>query len=226
MLRPLIGVSATALMILGSFASAQPQGRGRPPGPPPALPGVRMNPPIQNQQFQNPSFQRNQGFEWNQNRNWNNGNQNRFWFDSPYSTRWSDPYPYGGYNSVWYTPFVRWNVPLSGRAGFGILVAPTEYIVPEVSAVVPAEVASREQGLRITEVFDDGTAKMANLRAGDVILGVGQTRTPTFESLRLALLGNTETEIVFINRDNNKVEKMPVKVENGRIGVAVVPVAL
>jgi len=218
MLRPLIG-AATALLFLATLAYAQPR-LGRPPGPPPALPPVPQiqNPPLQNQ------FQPNRGFQWNQNRNWNNWNQNRVWIDAPFATRTF--YPYGGFNSVWYTPFARWNVPLSGRAGFSVLYAPAQYAVPEVVATMPAELAGQEHGMYVTEVFDHGTAWEANLRAGDIIVGVDQKRTQSFESLQLALLGNTEAEIVFINHDNGRIEKMPVKVENGKIGVAVVPIAL
>jgi len=222
MLRPLIGVSASALMMVGSFAFAQPPGLGRPPGPPPALPSLPTNPGFQNPSFQNPGFG-NRGIQPNQNPGWNNFNRNRIWIDAPFSNRWVSPGPvYGGYNSVWFTPYGNWNVPMSGRASF---LAPS-YVGPEVIATVPVEVSGRETGMRITEVFDNGGAKNANLRKGDIILGVGKTRAQSFEALQAALVGATDTEIVFINKDNNKVERLPIKVENGRIGVEVVPVTL
>lgn len=83
-----------------------------------------------------------------------------------------------------------------------------------------------ETGLKITELLV-GPAKAANLRAGDIILGVGPTRTQTFEELQKALAASTDkTEIVFINGDDKKVEKIPLVPNNGKIGVAVVPVNL
>jgi len=220
MLRPLIGVGAAALMILGSSAFAQRPGLGRPPGPPPALPGIQ-NPGIQNPGVQNPGF--NPGFQPNQNPGWNNWNRNRIWIDAPFASRWVTPGPmYGGYNSIWFTPYGNWNVPMSGRASF---LTPN-YVAPGVVATVPADVSGRETGMQITDVFDYGGAKSANLRAGDIILGVGKTRTQSLEALQAALVGVSDTEIVFINKDNNRVEKMPIKVDNGKIGVEVVPVTL
>jgi hypothetical protein len=215
MLRPLIGVSASALMLMGSLAFAQRPGLGRPPGPPPAPPTV---PRIQNPGIQNPGFQGNQNRDWN-----NNWNRNRIWIDAPFASRRVSPGPvYGGYNSIWFTPYGNWNVPMSGRTSFFV----PNYVTQEVIATVPVEMSGRETGMQITQVFDDGGAKNANLRPGDVILGIGKTRTQSFELLQAALLGVTDTEIVFINKDNNKVEKMPIKVDNGKIGVEVVPVTL
>jgi hypothetical protein len=218
MLRPLIGASASALMLMGSIAFAQPPGLGRPPGPPPALPSLPTGPRIQNPGVQNP------GFQGNQNRNWNNNwNRNRIWIDAPFASRWVSPGPmYGGYNSIWFTPYGNWNVPMSARASFFV----PNYVTQEVIATVPVEMSGRETGMQITQVFDYGAAKDANLRPGDIIIGIGKTRTQSFEALQAALLGVTDTEIVFVNKDNNKVERMPIKVDNGKIGVEVVPVTL
>ena len=49
-----------------------------------------------------------------------------------------------------------------------------------------------ETGLQITEVLNGGTAKTADLRAGDVILGVGKNRTRTFEELQAALAASKD----------------------------------
>jgi hypothetical protein len=221
MLRPLLGISAVALIFMAGIAQAQRPNRVRPPTNPPAQPSVQQPAaPTVNPQIQNPPIQRNPAMRWNQ--NWN---QTRFWFDGPYVGRWNMPYPvYGGYTSIWYTPFGGWRVPVSGRLGWGGVFA-SGYFVPEVNAAIPIEARGHEYGLRITEVFAGG-AKDANLRAGDVIVGVGDKRTQTFEELQLALLGNTQTDVVFINADNQKMERLPVKVESGKIGVAVMPVAL
>jgi hypothetical protein len=222
MLRPLVGIGAAALMMVGSYAYAQrPGGFGRPASPPPAAPGIQ-NPGFQNPGFQNPGFG-NPGLQPNQNPGWNNWNQNRIWIDAPFASRWVTPGPrYGGYNSIWYTPYGNWNVPMSGRASF---LTPG-YVTPEVLATIPAQVSGRETGMQVTQVFDRGGAKQADLRPGDIILGVGKTRTQSFEALQAALVGVSDTEIVFINKDNNRVERMPIKVDNGKIGVEVVPVTL
>jgi len=115
---------------------------------------------------------------------------------------------------------------MSGRRGYGVYdyVAPS-YVVPAPSTttVVPAENA--QYGLQITRVFEGG-AKKADLRTGDVILGVGQTRVESFEALQAALVGAKEVEIVFLNNESRKVEKLPVKVDDGKLGIEVVPVAM
>ncbi len=217
MLRPLITLSAAALMVLGNFAvaSAQPrppgQPPGRPPGPPPNIQPQQQFRPGQTIQNPNSQFQwnLNRGSQWNQNRGWN---QNWGWNDPTWSNRW------GNGASIWFQPYGAWNVPMSGRYG-------PSYILPP-PAVVPVELVGREYGLQITEVFDGGGAKSAQLRAGDIILGVGKTRTQSFEALQAALVGIADADIVFVNRDNNRVERMPVKVDNGKIGVAVIPVAM
>jgi hypothetical protein len=80
-----------------------------------------------------------------------------------------------------------------------------------------------ESGLRITNVTESGVAKQVDLRAGDVILGVGEKRTQTFEELQAALAAATdETDIIFINGENGQVERLPIKPVNGKIGVSVV----
>jgi hypothetical protein len=219
MLRPLIGLSAAAFILVGSFAYAQ-RPQGRPKGQPPAVQTQPINPKVQNQ---GPGNQRVQP---NQNPGWNNWNRNRIWIGTPYWDGWVNPGPvYGGYNSVWFAPYASWIVPISSRAGFGFFYAP-RVAIPDVIATVPVEIAGRETGMQITDVFDGGGAKNANMRRGDIILGVGKTRTQSLEELQAALLGVTDTEIVFINKDNNRIEKMPIQVDNGRIGVAVVPVTL
>jgi len=82
-------------------------------------------------------------------------------------------------------------------------------------------------GLRIDEVVPGGAAKKADLRKGDVIIGVGTTRTQSFEELQKALsAGSGNLEVVFLNSENRKMEKARVTPVDGKIGVAVVPVSL
>jgi len=96
--------------------------------------------------------------------------------------------------------------------------------IPDDASAPP--IAPGETGQRITDVTD-GPAKSADLRPGDVILGVGKTRTQTFEELQAALAAaKGEVDIVFINGEDGKVEKLPVKPVDGKIGIAVVPVPL
>jgi len=130
-------------------------------------------------------------------------------------------YGLGGYGGYWYnTPYSTWTVPYSTRGGY---VGPT---VVQSSTFVPADTTNSAQyGLQITKVFDGG-AKKADLQSGDVILGVGKTRIESFEALQAALVGAKEVEVVFINHESKKVEKLPVKVDNGKLGIEVVPVVM
>jgi hypothetical protein len=206
----MLGASATlALTVLTSVVDAQP-GRGGGRG------GGFGGPRIGGPGFGGPGIGvqgnfggANRGFSgWNQ-----PGWGNRGFYGNPGV-------------SIWYSPYGTWNVPMSGR-GYGVYdyVTPS-YVVPAPSTttVVPAE-ASTQYGLQITRVFDGG-AKKADLRTGDVILGIGQTRTESFEALQAALVGAKEVEIVFLNNESKKVEKLPVKVDDGKIGVEVVPVVM
>jgi membrane-associated protease RseP (regulator of RpoE activity) len=82
-------------------------------------------------------------------------------------------------------------------------------------------------GLRIDDVVAGSAAKKANLRRGDVIIGVGTARTQSFEDLQKALSGSSgNLEVVFLNAENRKMEKARVTPVDGKIGVAVVPVSM
>jgi len=62
-----------------------------------------------------------------------------------------------------------------------------------------------------------------DLRVGDVIVGVGNTRTQTFAELQAALAAvKEEIDIIFINGENGEVEKLPIKPIDGKIGASVV----
>jgi len=207
MLRPLLMFGASAALALSLLTSAEAQpgrggGRGGPGfGGPGAGPGIGI-------QF------------GNQNRGFNNGFNNPGW-----NQRGNPGIYYGTGNlSIWYSPYSSWNAPMSARGGY---YGPT-YVVPAptVTTVVPASAEMTPQyGLQVTRVFEGG-AKKADLRQGDVILGVGKTRTESFEALQAALVGAKEVEIVFLNNESKKVEKLPVKVDDGKLGIEVVPVAM
>ena len=91
------------------------------------------------------------------------------------------------------------------------------YIAPATYAV------NAPGGMQITEVTDDGAAKKAALRAGDIITSVGGSRTDSFEALQSALANaKGEVEVAFLNGANMKPEKTRLTPRNGKIGVAVV----
>jgi hypothetical protein len=135
---------------------------------------------------------------------------------------------YGGYGvglglglGYWFSPVGYGYIPYSVRGGY--YAAPTSYAIP---ADVPADPQTSEWGLKITDVLD-GSAKKADLRVGDIILGVGPTQTQSFEELQSALAASKgQVDIVFINAESRKVEKLPVTPVNGKIGVAVSPVTV
>jgi len=137
---------------------------------------------------------------------------------------------YGGYGGFglgvatglglgyWFSPGGYGYIPYSVRGGYE--VDPNSYVIPTYTDA-PVSVTSSEWGLKITDLLD-GTAKKADLRTGDVIIGVGQTRTQTFEELQAALAASKgPVDIVFINAETRKVEKLPVTPVDGKIGVAV-----
>jgi len=152
---------------------------------------------------------------------------------------------YGGYNSfygprygygrsgIWFGTGLYGSIPLTARGGYGtgVYSAPTTVIegvdtVPTTNTL-PEGTAGDEWGLKVTQVMDGGAAKKADLRPGDIILGVGQTRTQTLGELQQALASaRGQVEVVFINNENKKIEKIPVMPADGKIGVAVEPVDL
>jgi S1-C subfamily serine protease len=82
-------------------------------------------------------------------------------------------------------------------------------------------------GMQIIDVIEGGAAKKADLRQNDVILGVEDRRVNSFEELQSALAQATgEVNIIFINGENGKLERLPVAPVKGKIGVAVAPIHL
>jgi len=152
---------------------------------------------------------------------------------------------YGGYNNfygpgygygrsgIWFGTGLYGSIPLTARGGYGtgVYAAPTTVIegvetVPTTNSL-PSGTAGDEWGLKVTQVMEGGAAKKADLRPGDIILGIGQTRTQTLSELQQALASaRGQAELVFINQDNKKIEKIPVTPTDGKIGVAVEPVDL
>ena len=141
------------------------------------------------------------------------------------------------------TPY-RYNTGYGNRGGFGLyfggpayrsvvpytvrstLYSPTVTAIPSYygTPVESGQTPSGEWGLEVTDITD-GPAKAADLRKGDIILGVGDTRTQTLSELQSALAATRgQVELVFINGQSKNVEKLPIMPNNGKIGVAVQPV--
>jgi len=156
-----------------------------------------------------------------------------------YGSSYYGGYPgyYGGYGSgigfslgrgtsLWFSPtgynYIPWSARSSLYSPTTTVVAPQEYVVPQVTTTTTA--TANEWALRIDKVMD-GPAKKADLREGDVIMGVGQTRTQTLAELQQALASaRGQVDIVFINKESNKIEKVQVTPDNGKLGIEVHPV--
>ncbi len=154
---------------------------------------------------------------------------------------------YGGYRGGYYGGYGRYRGYGYGYGGFGFgfdfgfYDAPWLYATPGIAVTpVPApypvqqdpnatapQMTGGPTGMKITSLVENGTAAKGSLRVGDIILSVGTTRTSNFDELRSALAGvNDKADIVFINGENSKLEKLPITVDNGKIGVAVQEVQL
>jgi hypothetical protein len=146
---------------------------------------------------------------------------------------------YGGYRGGYYGGgFYPYGIGIG--IGIGIYDTPWLYAEPSVRVVpipalptiVPqdpnaAPPLGTDTGMKILNVEKDGPAAKGLLRVGDTILSVGTNRVQTFDELRSALGPlNGAVDIVFINGENGKREKLPVKVANGRIGATVQEVQL
>jgi len=160
------------------------------------------------------------------------------YYGSGYSSYYGG-YPgyYGGYGSgigvslgrgtsLWFSPTGYNYIPWSGRSSLyspnTTVVVPQEYVVPR--AVETTTATASEWALRIDKVMD-GPAKKADLREGDVIMGVGQTRTQTLAELQQALAAaRGQVDIVFLNKESQKIEKVQVTPDNGKLGIEVHPV--
>lgn len=92
----------------------------------------------------------------------------------------------------------------------------------------PAEVETpSEWGMKVTMVAANGAAAKADLRVDDIIVAVAGKRVQSFEELTDALDGVSKPiDIVIINGENNKLEKMKIVPRNGKIGIATDPVVL
>ena len=144
---------------------------------------------------------------------------------------------YGGYGtgigiglgrgtSLWFSPtgynYIPWSARSSLYSPTTTVVVPQDYVVPRVAETTTA--TASEWALRIDKVID-GPAKKADLREGDVIMGVGQTRTQTLAELQQALASaRGQVDVVFLNKDSQKIEKVQVTPDNGKLGIEVHPV--
>jgi hypothetical protein len=159
-----------------------------------------------------------------------------------YSSSYYGGYPgyYGGYGTgigvrlgnnaaLWFSPtgynYIPWSARSSLYSPTTTVVVPQEYVVPRViESTTTTGPTSNEWALKITKVMD-GPAKKADLREGDVIMGVGQTRTQTLAELQQALAtARGQVDIIFLNKETQKIEKVQVTPDNGKLGIEVFPV--
>lgn len=160
--------------------------------------------------------------------------------------------PYYGYGRGWgygagfatgvgfgylFSPGGYGGIPFSGRGGYysngGAGYGSSYNAIPAYGDnafddpnMYPPQMTGSESGLQITEVMD-GPAKQGRLQVGDIILGIGQTRTQTFDELQRALTATRgQAEVVFINHENKNVERLPITPVDNKLGIAVVPVSV
>jgi len=139
---------------------------------------------------------------------------NGMYNSAPFYTTSTGPWA----SADWYKNSTTTSRGAADAAQGGIVQAGNKEVTPQ-----PAP----QGGLRIDDVVPGGAAKKADLRRGDVIIGVGTTRTQSFEELQKALAANSgNLEIVFLNPESRKMEKASVTPVDGKIGVMVVPVML
>ena len=141
------------------------------------------------------------------------------------------PYGYGnyGYSNYGYGgyPNYGYSVPLVAGGSY-LYTAPAVVVVPTVvsgSSIVPTPgnlgTPGGEYGLRITELTE-GSAKLAGLRRGDIILAVDGRRTQSFGDLRATLgMGMKQVTIEYIDGSSGEVERKPVSVVDTKIGVTI-----
>ena len=80
---------------------------------------------------------------------------------------------------------------------------------------------TEEWGMKILEVAPDGAAAEASLQANDIIMNVGDRRVQSFEELTAALAAaDGPVELVFINGENNQLEKLTISPVKGKVGIA------
>ncbi len=90
---------------------------------------------------------------------------------------------------------------------------------PPASNPIPV---GAETGLRITEL-SEGTAKIAGLRKGDIILKVDGIRTQNFEELRATLsTGKEKVTVEYLDGTSGETDKKNISVQDTRIGVTVI----
>lgn len=153
-------------------------------------------------------------------------------------------YPYyGGYGGYGYGLGGYGGYGYGGYGGYGggyysspTVVIPQTYVVPSTTvAAAPTAVATApaapaaggETGLRITDLKNEGTAKAAGLRRGDVILAVDGKRVQTFDELRSVLAtAGKEVKVEFVDGSNGQIDQKTIKVEGTKIGVTVDEVPL
>ncbi len=165
----------------------------------------------------------NNGYYGNRGYGYNpyNGGYSNGVLNNGYSSNYGGNYQgtYYGVPSNWYS-----SSPWTTR---GNTVVTTPNTIAPATFNDTTAVSAGHWGLRVDEVMNDGAAKKADLRKGDVIIGVNKTRTESLEDLQQALAGNRgQVEMTFMNSENQKIERVRITPADGKIGVAVTPISL
>jgi len=129
--------------------------------------------------------------------------------------------PQGGYYPLSYCPYNTYSWEDSGDV-VPPVVPNAGALPPPVQTDPPPAEEEPLYGMKITDMDPKGSAYQEGLRVGDVILAVNGQPTPVFENLRAALqAGGSRADVVFLNKDNGKVERVIVRPVDTRIGVTV-----
>jgi len=126
-------------------------------------------------------------------------------------------------------PCVDWTCvttcPLSSRCS--VTPPNPDVIVAGSGSDIDAGAPETEYGLSITQVLQGSAAAKAGLKVGDVLVTIAGQRVQSFDEMVAAVSrASGATDVVFLNIDSSKLERMPITPSGGKLGVAVEPTPL
>ncbi len=105
-------------------------------------------------------------------------------------------------------------------------ILPASYTADAPPANVDSGTA-QEMGMKVTQVGSSGAAAQADLRVNDIIVAASGKRTQSFEDLaNILAAAKGPIELVILNGETNKLEKMNIVPVSGKIGIMTEPVAV
>jgi hypothetical protein len=97
--------------------------------------------------------------------------------------------------------------------------APGEAAPPADSGAAPGG-EDAVYGVKVIDLVPQGSAAREGLQVGDVILAINGQATPSYEHVRPAVQRRADrADVVFLNKDNGKVERIILHPVDGLIGV-------